>query len=71
VLDLVVEAGLVRSRGDGRRQLAQGAVYVNNQRVADDRPIGEQDLLHGRWIVLRRGQREYTLVVATSSRGAG
>jgi tyrosyl-tRNA synthetase len=64
VLDLVVEAGLVKSRGDGRRQLAQGAVYVNNARLAEDRPIGESDLLHGRWILLRRGQREYALAVA-------
>jgi tyrosyl-tRNA synthetase len=66
VLDLVVDAGLVQSRGDGRRQLAQGAVYVNNERVSEDRPIGESDLLHGRWILLRRGQREYALVLRSA-----
>jgi tyrosyl-tRNA synthetase len=67
VLDLVVAAGLVKSRGDGRRQLDQGAVYLNNERVSEDRPIEERDVLHGRWILLRRGQREYALVLA----GAG
>jgi tyrosyl-tRNA synthetase len=66
VLDLVVAAGLVKSRGDGRRQLGQGAVYLNNERVTEDRPIGERDMLHGRWILLRRGQREYALALAAA-----
>lgn len=58
VVDLLVEAGLVASRGAGRRAIAEGGVSVNNERVsAEDAVVGTGDLLHGRWALLRRGKR--------------
>jgi tyrosyl-tRNA synthetase len=41
-----------------RRAVVEGGAYVNNVRVADAeaRPAAS-DLLHGRWLVLRRGKR--------------
>ncbi len=63
---LLVETGLSSSRGDARRQVAQGAVYLNDQRVDKDRAVATSaDLRHGRWILLRRGRREYRLVRAS------
>jgi tyrosyl-tRNA synthetase len=56
VVDLAVACGVVASRGDARRQLAQGAIYLNGQRITEDRPLGASDVLHGRWIVVRRGR---------------
>jgi len=58
VADLLVSTGLARSRSDARRVAAEGGVYVNNTRVTDPehRPARE-DLLHGRWLILRRGKR--------------
>ncbi len=62
---LLVETGLSPSRNDARRQLAQGAVYVNGERALPDAPVvSNADLRHQRWILLRRGKREHRLVRA-------
>jgi tyrosyl-tRNA synthetase len=58
VVDLLVGTGLVSSRSAGRRTIAEGGAYVNNRKITDvDAAVSENDLLHGRWIVLRRGKR--------------
>ena len=63
VVDLLADAGLVAGRGAGRRAVAEGGVSVNNVRVTDPEAVLTTDqLLHGRWAVLRRGKR--TLAVA-------
>ncbi len=64
VVDALTSSGLVASRGEARRAIAQGGAYVNNRRVDDpDRVLGPGDLLHDRYLVLRRGRREYHLLV--------
>jgi len=63
IVDLLVAAGLVAGRGAGRRAIAEGGVSVNNVRVQDaDADLTDDQLLHGRWAILRRGKR--TLAVA-------
>lgn len=58
IVDLLVGSGLTESRGAARRAVREGGAYVNNAKVADEewRPAAT-DLLHGRWLVLRRGKR--------------
>jgi tyrosyl-tRNA synthetase len=58
IVDLLVTAGLAPSRGAARRTVQEGGAYVNNEKVTNEdwRPAKE-DLLHGKWIVLRRGKR--------------
>ncbi|MDO5077914.1 tyrosine--tRNA ligase [Corynebacterium sp.] len=60
IIDLIVAAGLADSRGAARRSIKEGGIYVNNNRVAaeDWRP-GPEDLLHGQWLVLRRGKKNF------------
>ncbi|MBB5791419.1 tyrosine--tRNA ligase [Jiangella mangrovi] len=60
-VDLFVRSGLVDSRSAARRAISDGGAYVNNVRLdpglsPEDRPARD-DLLHGRWLVLRRGKR--------------
>ena len=63
IVDLLTASGLVAGRGAGRRAIAEGGVAVNNVRVQDaEAVLAEDQLLHGRWAVLRRGKR--TLAVA-------
>ncbi|MBA2311134.1 MAG: tyrosine--tRNA ligase [Pseudonocardiales bacterium] len=59
IVDLLVGAGLADSRGAARRTVAEGGAYVNNAKVTDEgwQP-GASDLLHGRWLVVRRGKRQ-------------
>ena len=55
--------GLAESRTAARRTVADGGAYLNNQRVADPETApAEGDLLHGRWLVLRRGKRNLAAV---------
>jgi tyrosyl-tRNA synthetase len=63
--DVLVESGLVSSRGEARRAATQGGIYVNDQRQSEvDRAVVPEDLLHGRFLVLRRGKRQYHVVRA-------
>ncbi|SDU66780.1 tyrosine--tRNA ligase [Jiangella alkaliphila] len=60
-VDLFVQSGLVDSRSAARRAISDGGAYVNNVRLdpglaPEDRPARD-DLLHGRYLVLRRGKR--------------
>jgi tyrosyl-tRNA synthetase len=58
VADLMAACGIVPSKSAARRAIAEGGAYLNNQRVTEpDAAPGEQDLLHGRYLILRRGKR--------------
>jgi tyrosyl-tRNA synthetase len=54
-------SGAAASRGEARRLLAGGGLYVNNVRVTEDRPLGVQDLLGGEVVVFRAGKRSHAL----------
>jgi tyrosyl-tRNA synthetase len=66
VVTLLKESGLCASHGDARRTITEGGAYVNNERVADvDATVSAEDLLHGRYLVLRRGKRTFAGVEVT------
>ncbi|MGC1210706.1 MAG: tyrosine--tRNA ligase [Micromonospora sp.] len=57
---LFKESGLVPSLKEARRVIAEGGAYINNVRVADvDHVVSPADLLHERYLVLRRGKRSF------------
>jgi tyrosyl-tRNA synthetase len=61
--DLLVRSGLASSRSDARRMVSDGGAYLNNQRVSDpEQTPAADELLHGRWLVLRRGKRNAAVV---------
>ncbi len=58
VAELFRDTGLASGLGDARRTATEGGAYVNNERVTDvDQPVPADRLLHGRWLVLRKGKR--------------
>jgi tyrosyl-tRNA synthetase len=60
LVDLLAESGLVASRSAARHAVEQGGVSVNGVKEVDvDRRVGPADLLHDRFVVLRRGKRSY------------
>jgi tyrosyl-tRNA synthetase len=62
VAALLVATGLTTSAGESRRAIAQGGVYVDNERIADAEAV-LGPMLHGRFAVLRRGKRTLAAVV--------
>jgi tyrosyl-tRNA synthetase len=58
VANLMAAAGVAPTVSAARRAIAQGGAYLNNQKVTDEKAVpGAEDLLHGRYLILRRGKR--------------
>jgi tyrosyl-tRNA synthetase len=56
--DLMAATGIVPSKSEARRAIAAGGAYLNNVKVtAEDAVPQPGDLLHGKFLVLRRGKR--------------
>ena len=61
--DVLTAAGLAKSKGEARRLIEAGGVYLNNVRAADaKRTITLKDTIEGQVLILRKGQKEYRLV---------
>jgi len=61
--ELVVHAKLCPSKGQARKDIEAGGVYLNNQRVAEaGRSVTVNDLLFGKYLLLRKGKRNYAVV---------
>jgi tyrosyl-tRNA synthetase len=58
---------LASSLSDARRTISQGAVSVNGSVAGEDRPLVAGDLLYSRWLLLRKGKRNYHLLDAATS----
>ena len=55
---LFKESGLVASMNEARRTIGEGGAYINNERVTDPETVPDPAaLLHGKYLVLRRGRR--------------
>jgi len=69
VADLMTAAGLTASKSAARRAIAEGGAYLNNVRVRGADAVPQPgDLLHGRFLVLRRGKRTVGGVEVTGGR---
>lgn len=60
IVDILVATGLAKSKGEARRTIKEGGAYANNVRISEEEwtPASE-DLLHGSWLVLRRGKKNF------------
>lgn len=62
LVDLLVEAGLSPSKSAARTAISQGGISVNDRRYDEvSAVVSVDDLLHDRYVVLRRGKKEYAL----------
>lgn len=60
IIDLLVATGLADSKGAARRTVKEGGAYVNNQRIdSEDWEPAADTFLHGRWLVLRKGKKNF------------
>lgn len=61
---IFVDLGLSKSKGQARKDIQAGGAYLNNERIADPaHEIGEADLIGGSLVLLRKGKKNYGLVV--------
>lgn len=60
IVDLLAESGAAASKGEARRLLQQGGVYINNRRLeSHDEAITEAHLASETMLVLRLGKKRY------------
>ncbi len=65
LLELLVHSGLCPSKGQARKDLEGGGIYINNVREANlQRTVLGGDLLFGKHLLLRKGKRNYVVVTA-------
>ena len=63
--ELLHEAGLAQSRGQARKDVKGGGVYVNGKRIDDEQhKLTTSDLMFEKYVLLRRGKRNYAVVIA-------
>ncbi|MBE3013825.1 tyrosine--tRNA ligase [Microbispora sp. NEAU-D428] len=57
-VELLAQSGLVESKSAARRAVKEGGAYLNNTKITDEEYVpSADDLLHGRFLVLRRGKK--------------
>ena len=63
-VDLITATGVIESKSAARRIIKEGGAYLNNKKVAsEDFAPSIADLLHGRYLLLRKGKRELAAVI--------
>ena len=62
-VDFLVECQVVPSKGEARRAIEAGGIYMNNRRIADAAArVTSADVIDNQFIVLRRGRKNYWLI---------
>ena len=63
LVDLLAETNLCKSKGDARRQIKGGGIYINDNRCKDtEKIVKTDDLASDNFLILRRGKKNYHLV---------
>jgi tyrosyl-tRNA synthetase len=63
LLDLLVESSLLQSKGEARRLIQNGGVYLNNQKIENEkRVIDEKDLIDDELLLLSSGKKNKLLL---------
>ncbi len=65
LVELLVDAGLSASKGQARKDIEGGGIYVNNERQLNpQQTIAGESLLFGKYLLLRKGKRNYAVIAA-------
>ena len=65
-VDLVTSSGVVESKSAARRVIKEGGAYLNNEKITGEDFIPKSsDLLHGQFLLLRKGKRDLVAVEIT------
>ena len=66
-VDLIAATGVVESKSAARRVVKEGGAYINNEKISGEDFVPTTDhILHGRFIVLRKGKRDLAAVEVVS-----
>lgn len=63
VLDILVEAGVIPSKSEGRRLIQQGGLHVKNEKITDMDTIIDEKFFEDGKMLVRRGKKNYNQIV--------
>ncbi|WP_319541109.1 tyrosine--tRNA ligase [uncultured Pseudodesulfovibrio sp.] len=59
---MFVDLGMVKSKGQARKDLKAGGIYINGERVEEDHVVSDSDFIAGELLVIRKGKKNYGLI---------
>ncbi|SMF36150.1 tyrosine--tRNA ligase [Desulfovibrio gilichinskyi] len=60
---ILIDLGLAKSKGQARKDITAGGLYINNERVSDPEYVpAEADFIGGEVLLIRKGKKSYGLV---------
>jgi tyrosyl-tRNA synthetase len=63
--EVLVQVGLCGSKGQARKEIENGGIYVNNVRKSNPRrSLNGEDVLFGKHLLLRKGKKNYVVITA-------
>jgi tyrosyl-tRNA synthetase len=66
VVAVFTRTALATSNGDARRALAQRSFYANGVQLDENSLLSDLELVHGRYLLLRKGKKSHHLVEISS-----
>ena len=63
IISLLVKGGLVPTRSEGRRNVEQGGVTVDGEKVTDFKAVFAKEALAGDGLVVKRGKKKFQRIV--------
>lgn len=62
VVTLLADTSIFPSRGETRKMIQNGGVSINRKKVALETTVSSVDLLHGKYLLVQKGKKNYYLV---------
>lgn len=59
LIEVFYASGLCASKAEARRLILGGGAYINDVKQMKDRELNTDDILHGEYVILRKGKGEY------------
>lgn len=59
---MLVDLGLVKSKGQARKDIKGGGVYINGERFEDGQELNDTDFIGGELLIIRKGKKNYGLI---------
>ena len=64
LISMLVKAGMVPTRSEGRRAIEQGGVSIDGEKITDVKYTVSKDALTGEGVVLKKGKKKFNKVLA-------
>ncbi|QJW47111.1 tyrosine--tRNA ligase [bacterium BFN5] len=63
LLDILASTGIIASKGEGRRLITQGGLYIGNDKVTDQEMNLTADLFADKSLLIRKGKKNYIRII--------